>query len=80
MKKVKIMLMSALVVAAVGGALAFKAQTFNTGLFCGNALNSCTVKETIEEYAIENADINNRVQGVFCSTVSAGACTYVTFE
>jgi hypothetical protein len=77
MKKVKIMLVSALVVAAVGGALAFKAQKFGTQLFCG-VQNSCPTPTTL--YTTVGADINHKVNGVFCSTQVSTRCTFVTFE
>lgn len=80
MKKVKIMLMSALVVAAVGGALAFKAQNFSTGLYCGSSSSSCPTQDNVNAYTTVGASATNRVANIFCSTTSTGACTYVTLE
>ena len=80
MKKVKIMLMSALVVATVGGALAFKAQSFTTGLYCGSSTTSCPTKDNINAYTTVGASSTNRVASIFCSTSQNGSCTYVTTE
>ena len=45
MKKAKIMLMAIAIIAVVGGALAFKAKTFNLHVFysCPGATGFCTV-------------------------------------
>jgi hypothetical protein len=53
MKRVKIMLLSTLVVAAVAGAVAFKAQR-TVGLFCGTTTDSCPVEQTINGYTFDN--------------------------
>jgi hypothetical protein len=45
MKKVKIMLLSSLVVAAVAGAFAFKAHR-STGLFFGTTINAHPTEQT----------------------------------
>ena len=46
MKKVKIMLTAITVFAVVGGALAFKAQKFNSHLFCSGGVShkSCDIR------------------------------------
>lgn len=79
MKRVKIMLMTALVVASVGGALAFKAQKFSTGLFCG-ATGSCATQDNINAYTTVDVDPDNKVPNISCSTVQNGTCTSVRVE
>ena len=67
MKKVKIMLVATLVVAAVGGALAFKAQK-GVGLWCGTRFN-CPNFTTTYKPAIDHS-----LPDVFCSTQPSNDC------
>lgn len=71
MKKVKLMLLGAVIFASVGGALAFKAK--GESLFCGTTTTSCPIPTTA--YKLQTSP---SVSGVFCSTVENGACTSVT--
>jgi hypothetical protein len=81
MKKVKFMLFGVLVVAAVGGALAFKAKNFSPGLKCGFAIDSCpTVETSVEEdYTFTNV---NPIPNYFCTTAGGQStdCAPVTLE
>jgi hypothetical protein len=78
MKKVKIMLLASLVVASVGGALAFKAakgQTLFCGSTSGSGTNHCPTR-TVNTYKIANG--GSSVSGVFCGTAADTDCTTVT--
>ena len=76
MKKIKIMLMSAIVIAAVGGALAFKANTFSTNLKCGTATNSCA---TIIKATFDQANEGNF--NTYCTDGTQNVdCTYALLE
>ena len=79
MKKMKIMLMAVLVVAAVGGALAFKAKKFDPTLKCGPALNLCPTPRTI--YSITD-EANPHFTQTFCTTEEGDTddCTFVTLQ
>jgi hypothetical protein len=74
MKKVKVMLLATLVVAGVGGALAFKAHK-GVQLFCGTA-NSCPDGTTKYITAA-----NESLPATFCSTQPSTDCPIrVTFD
>ena len=77
MKKVKIMLMATLVVAAVGGALAFK--TKSPGLFCGTSYTSCPT-QTQNAYTFVSPG-QPSIPNIFCSdNQNPSWCKPVTFE
>jgi hypothetical protein len=78
MKSVKLMLLGILVVASVGGALAFKAQK-GQNLFCGFATNDCPVPEGFD-YTITNVDPHIKIEGqdLYCSKTANVNCTFVT--
>jgi hypothetical protein len=80
MKKVKIMLMSLLVIGSVAGALAFKAKTYSLGLKCGTAENSCSIVQNVDKYTFtDGAAIDN----FFCTTAGGATthdCQIVTTE
>lgn len=65
MKKVKVMLMSLLVLSAVGGALAFKAKKLSTPLFCSNvqATTDCSIQR---QATIVQAGAP--IENLFCTT------------
>jgi hypothetical protein len=67
MKKVKIMLLAALVVASVGGALAFKAVK-GQSLFCGPTPFDCPTPTTDWKYDAVGANIS------FCSDFPSHDC------
>jgi len=74
MKKVKIMLTAITVLAVVGGALAFKAKTFNLGTYCtgtttdaGKCLN-----------AIQNAKFEGTVSTYFRKVDDVSECANTT--
>jgi hypothetical protein len=75
MKKVKIMLMSALVVAAVGGALAFKAQKFSAQLNCGITTNSCSTVLDATFAGATSQDFDS-----YCTDNGTTNCTYAKKE
>jgi hypothetical protein len=65
MKKVKIMLLSSLVVATVAGAVAFKAHSRGGAPLCGTTTNSCP-NLTDDLYDFTNV---NPLPGVYCTNV-----------
>ena len=79
MKKVKIMLMSALVVATVGGALAFKAKNFSTGFKCGTTTNSCPNTPAVNMTTV-GASSSNFVSYCTNSGSTSSGCTYAIAE
>jgi hypothetical protein len=76
MKKVKIMLMAVLVVAAVGGALAFKAKK-GQNLFCGDFPTTCP-DPVGDIYTLTTK--GTQVPGEFCSFITSTICETVTFN
>lgn len=68
MKKIKIMLMVTLVVAAVGGALAFKAAKIKKTYFCGTTPNSCLIQ--FDNYTTEGDSFYD----LHCSIVPGTNC------
>lgn len=79
MKKIKIMLMSALVVAAVGGALAFKAQKVGPNFKCGTTTNSCP-DIPAQLMTIQGAHVGNFISYCTNSGLTTEGCTYATKE
>lgn len=79
MKKVKIMLMSALIVSAVGGILAFKAKTFSPGFKCGTTTNCCP-NDPPEPMTTVGASAVNFVSYCTNSGSTKEGCTYAIFE
>jgi hypothetical protein len=79
MKRMKIMLLSSLVVAAVAGAVAFKVNTRDVGLFCGTQTNSCPVEQTIDGFFFTNV---NPINSWYCTNdeTKTTTCLPVTFE
>ncbi len=79
MKKIRVMLTALVVLASVGGALAFKA-TKNESLKCGNSTTSCTVAETALYKITDEASAH--FESTFCtiSTGSTSNCTFVTLQ
>lgn len=73
MKKIKIMLLSLLVVGAVGGAVAFKANKTLT-LYCGTTTNSCPTP--IPD--LKTTDFGKGIPGTYCTTVGipSTSCTF----
>jgi hypothetical protein len=78
MKRVKIMLLSSLVVAAVAGGIAFKAKTVSPGLFCGDSPISCPTP-TDDAYEFTNV---NPLPGIYCTDIETQTttCERVKFE
>lgn len=76
MKKIKIMLLSLLVIGAVGGAVAFKA-TKEYVLLCGTTTTSCPI-------IVDGAKTTNvyPIPGTFCTTgVVTTTCPYrITYD
>jgi hypothetical protein len=69
MKKVKVILTTVTIVAAVGGALAFKAVKFGTNVYCSTTqgTTSCPIQRDKTYTAKSNT-------GLFCTTSSTAAC------
>jgi len=77
MKKVKIMLTAITVMAVVGGALAFKANKFNTKLYCTSqaAPNACTITKDGFSIAPELPG-DPSVGSSSCTTTTTGDCAF----
>jgi len=78
MKKVKIMLMSFVILAAVGCALAFKAR--GRILYCSNEIDgSCTIWVTS---VVTNENVGTPIPDLFCTEIGRTTqCTLdVTYE
>lgn len=63
MNKIKFMLLSLLVVGAVGGAVAFKASRVET-LLCGTTTNSCPTQVDL----VKTTSGSKFIAGTFCTT------------
>ena len=72
MKRIKIMLLSLLVVGAVGGAVAFKASKFRDTYYCGTTTNSCSTK--FVNY--KTTDFPLGVFNSYCSTTTSTTCPF----
>jgi len=76
MKKAKVMLMTAAIVAVVGGALAFKAANVGTFHYCTGGNNIGDLCPTL--LTTSTTDQNNGEQLFFTSPNAQDACTDLT--
>jgi hypothetical protein len=71
MKKVKVMLSALVVLAVVGGALAFKAEKFTSTTLFKKGANGCTIQANVKTAA-------SGLNTVSASIVNGGTCTTYT--